>query len=172
MLKLDNPRKGLLCDSILKYENIGLCTEAIRNHPVTIGVEMGRKGYRPDLIPDTLFISDTVRFITSFVVDTTLFSVMNSHDRTFIARVSQEELRAEYDFGEKFDFVDWSRDMDSRNNQQYSVLLKYMKGENEMGMIDINGYLPDSIKDSCIQTHFVQQVDSSLVFAKRLFHIV
>ena len=226
IMTLQNPRQGLLCDSDLRYENT-LGKEFQNSISVRLRINMWSGGFQPSMLPDTLFRTDSVELITSFSIDTILFSVVNSKDRTFIISLSEDQLKEEYDFNEKFDFVDISRNMDSRNLPESGALLKYRNGKTEMGLIDIdgysvrqlhmyynpdtltfsgndhfnmvmdhirdgwdtlsfkmisdlesktgsrevkslisNGYIPDPIKDRSICRHFIQQVDSSLVFER------
>ena len=139
IMTLQNPRQGLLCDSDLRYENT-LDKEFRNSTSVRLRTNMWSGGFQPSMLPDTLFRTDSVELITSFHIDTILFSVVNSKDRTFIISLSEDQLKEEYDFNEKFDFVDISHNMDSRNLPESGALLKYRNGKTEMGLIDIDGY--------------------------------
>ncbi len=136
---LQDPRKGLLCDSDLRYENT-LSAKYRNSTSVRLNANIWSDGFLPSMLPDTLLRADSVELITSFSIDTVLFSVVNSKDRTFIASLTEGQLNEEYNFNEKFEFVDISKNMDSRNLPESGALLKYSKGSYEMGLIGIEGY--------------------------------
>ena len=139
IMALQNPRQGLLCDSDLRYENT-LGTEYRNSTLVRLNATMWSNGFQPSMLPDTLLQTDSVELITSFSIDTTLFTIANAKDRTFIATITKEDLKEEFVFSEKFEFVDVSESMDSRNQPESRALLKYRKGKTEMGLIDVDGY--------------------------------
>ena len=140
IMVLKDPRQGILCDSSLRYENTLIETKYRNSIPVNISVNMNRKGFQSHMLLDTLFRTDSADLITSFSIDTNLFTVLNAKDRTLIAKLTDGELKGEYDFKNKYEFVDLSETMDSRNLPEAAALLKYRKGKYEMGLISIDGY--------------------------------
>lgn len=140
IMVLKDPRQGILCDSSLRYENTLIETKYTNSIPVNLSVNIWRNGFQPHMLADTLFRSDSADLITSFSIDTTLFTVLNANDRTLIAKLTDGELKEEYDFKDNYVFFDISETMDSRNLSESVALLKYQKGKHEMGLISIDGY--------------------------------
>ena len=140
IMVLRDPRQGILCDSSLRYENTLIETKYTNSIPVNLSVNIWRNGFQPYMFADTLFRSDSADLITSFSIDTNLFTVVNVKDRTLIAKLTDGKLKEEYDFKDNYVFVDISKNMDSRNLSESEALLKYQAGKYEMGLISINGY--------------------------------
>lgn len=111
---LQNPRQGLLCNSDLRYENTLNDTEYRNSTSVRLSVNIICNGFQASMLPDTLLSVDSVELITSFSIDTTLYSVVNSKDRTFITSLTGSQLKEVFNFNEKFEFVDNSTIEDAR----------------------------------------------------------
>ena len=137
---LQNPRQGLLCNSDLRYENTLNDTEYRNSTSVRLSVNIICNGFQASMLPDTLLSVDSVELITSFSIDTTLYSVVNSKDRTFITSLTGSQLKEVFNFNEKFEFVDNSTNMKSRNLPESGVQLTYRKGKSEMGLLNIEDY--------------------------------
>ncbi len=137
---LQNPRQGLLCNSDLRYENTLNETEYRNSTSVRLSVNIKCNGFQASMLPDTLLSVDSVELITSFSIDTTLYSVVNSKDRTFITSLTGSQLKEVFNFNEKFEFVDNSTNMKSRNLPESGVQLTYRKGKSEMGLLNIEDY--------------------------------
>ena len=137
---LQNPRQGLLCNSDLRYENTLNDTEYRNSTSVRLSANIICSGFQASMLPDTLLSVDSVELITSFSIDTTLYSVVNSKDRTFITSLTGSQLKEVFNFNEKFEFVDNSTNMKSRNLPESGVQLTYRKGKSEMGLLNIEDY--------------------------------